>query len=263
MANPVTWEGKTADWWQQLLDVPAVVLYQTTGSTNDAARELAEAGAASLSLVVADHQTRGRGRGGNRWLSEPGTALLFSMIFHSRTNEDSAIGAAPVRIGCAVAEAIERVADVEARVKWPNDVVIPNHGKVAGVLCEAVVRQGIAYVVAGIGVNVRSAGLNYVSLDSVSRSPIARGELLAAIVAAAKPFADTIARPLDSDELAALRDRDILFQREVVDDSGLAGIASGIAPDGSLWLQTADGLRSIHNATIRLAGTQGYPGAPS
>ena len=260
MPGSVVWEGHGADAWRQILGVPAVHLYETTGSTNDAARDLAAAGAPSLTVVIADHQTHGRGRGGRSWLSQPGSSLLCSVIFRWAGYPAAAPGAAPVRIGNAVASAISERAGVDARIKWPNDVVIPGHGKVAGILCEAVTRQGSAVVVAGIGVNFRTPGENYAALSAVSERQVARGELLRVLVPRLKAFADSLTQPLSQPELAQIRERDILLGNEVEDDTGVLGVARGIAADGSLIIQAGEELAAVHNATIRLAGTHEYPG---
>ncbi len=262
MDQNTLWEGYNARTWQKRLGVPAVHVYATTGSTNDIARELAEADAPNLTLVVADHQTKGRGRAGRDWLSVPGSSLLCSIVFRSPANGAVAHGAAPVRVGMAVAEAVSSVADVDARLKWPNDVVIPGAGKVAGILCEAVIRQqGTAFVVAGIGVNVHSPGADYVAINRAGKTAVSRAQVLQAIIRVLKPLVDDITAPLNSIDLAAIRQRDILYGKEVEDDGGLVGRACGISADGSLLVLTADGVRAVHNATIRLAGTHDYPGA--
>ena len=257
----ITWEGRDAASWQQILGVPAVHLFGTTGSTNDAARNLAEAGAPSLTLVVADHQTSGRGRAGRSWLSAPGSSLLCSIVFRPGQPAGATPGAAPVRIGHAAARAIERVAGVDARVKWPNDVVIPGHSKVAGILCESASRQGSMFVIAGIGVNVRAPGSDYASLSQVSGRSVDRGALLEELVRQVWAIGDSITAPLGDAERAALHERDVLLNQEVVDDSGQVGIARGVAADGSLLVETATGMIAVHNATIRLARTREYPGA--
>ena len=256
-----SWEGHSAAAWQDRLQVPAVHLYGTIGSTNDVARQLAESGAASLTTVVADHQTSGRGRAGRSWLSLPGSSLLCSIVFREPDRGDAAPGAAPVRLGYAVARAIAAVAQVDARVKWPNDVVIPGRGKVAGILCESVMRESSTFVVAGIGVNVRAPGAEFASLSEVSGRPVGRDDLLALIIANVRTFAGRLTSPLSIAELEAIRELDILSGQDVVDDTGLAGIARGIAPDGSLLVQTAHGTVPVHNATIRMAGSHQYPGA--
>lgn len=254
------WEGRNAAEWRDRLQVPAVHLYETIGSTNDVARELADAGAASLTTVIADHQTSGRGRGGRSWLSTPGSSLLCSIVFRGTENA-AAPGAAPVRIGYAVARAIAQVAHVDTRVKWPNDVVIPGHGKIAGILCESVMRQSGNFVIGGIGVNVRAPGGEFASLNEISERDVGRGDLLEQILANIRMFATRLTATLTTDELTALRDLDILFGQEVEDDTGLAGMGNGIGTDGSLLVQTPTGLIPVHNATIRLAGSQQYPGA--
>lgn len=254
------WEGRNATDWRDRLQVPAVHLFETIGSTNDAARELAEAGALSLTTVIADHQTSGRGRGGRSWLSTPGSSLLCSIVFRG-TEGAAAPGAAPVRIGYAVACAIGQVAQVDARVKWPNDVVIPGHGKVAGILCESVMRQSSTFVVGGIGVNVRAPGGEFASLHEITERNVGRGDLLEQIFANIRTFSGGLTSPLTVEELDALRELDILFGHDVEDDSGLAGLACGVGADGSLLVQTSKEIIPVHNATIRLAGSHQYPGA--
>jgi BirA family biotin operon repressor/biotin-[acetyl-CoA-carboxylase] ligase len=242
------------------LAVPVVRLYASITSTNDVARDLAESGAPHLTVVVADHQTHGRGRAGKAWQSQPGSSLLCSVIFRYHAAADAAPGAAPVRVGHAVAGAIQRLTSIQTRVKWPNDVVIPGHGKVSGILCEGAARQSNTYLVAGIGVNLHNPGGDFVALEGLGGHAISRAELLTEIVSRLKQFAEGITRPLSDHELAAMRPRDILFGQAVEDESGVSGRALGIARDGSLLVQTANGLQPLHNATIRLAGSQAYPG---
>lgn len=261
--NPAPlWDNHNANWWQRHLAVPAVYLYGTIPSTNDIARELAEQGAETLTIIIAEQQTAGRGRAGRSWMSSGGSSLLCSILFRTRTDAHAAPGAAPVRIGNAVAQAIEDAAGVPARLKWPNDVIVAEQGKVAGILCEATVRQhGTAHIVAGIGVNVSSPGGDYGSINAAAKSPITRGALLGQIVAGLKLIVDRITLPLTDTELASIRARDILLGERVETESGLVGRAAGIAQDGSLQIDTAEGTRSVYSATIRLADTKAYPGA--
>lgn len=255
------WEGKDAHAWQQLLNVPSVQLYETAASTNDLARERADAGAATLTVVIADHQTHGRGRGGKDWLSLPGSSLLCSIVFRIAGQGAEAPGAAPVRVGLAVAGAIQEVTGLAAAVKWPNDVVIDGSGKVAGVLCEGVFRTDDAFIVAGIGINVSHPGHDYPSLAAITGSHVSRSALLQALIDRLRPTARRMAAQLTEAELAAARARDILFGEDIESDEGLRGRACGISSDGSLTVQTAEGMRAVHSATIRLAGTRAYPGA--
>ncbi len=124
------------------------------GSTNDVAAMLAEQGAPHGTVVVADEQTAGRGRHGNRWSSPPGAGLYASALL--RTDSPPMLTLAA---GVAVAEALARAAGLDALLEWPNDVVAEAAGrrrKVAGILAEAsTVGQRVDRVVLGIGVNLR------------------------------------------------------------------------------------------------------------
>jgi hypothetical protein len=108
---------------------------------------------------------------------------------------------------------------------------------------------------------VSDQGGDYGSINNVTQGQVTRGTLLEHIVALLKPFAQQITKPLSDAELTQINNRDILFGQEVESDSRLVGRAAGIANDGSLQLETAEGTRSIYSATIRLADTKAYPGA--
>jgi BirA family biotin operon repressor/biotin-[acetyl-CoA-carboxylase] ligase len=98
-------------------------------------------------LVVADHQTGGRGRLGRAWEAPPGRALLFSVLL--KPPPERRLPELSLVAGVAVADALEHVVGLAVQVKWPNDVMLRRR-KVAGCLAEA--RDGA--VVLGIGVNV-------------------------------------------------------------------------------------------------------------
>ena len=124
------------------------------GSTNDVAADLAGRGAAHGTVVVADEQTAGRGRHGNRWSSPPGAGLYLSVLL--RTDSPPVLTLAA---GVAVAEALARAAGLGAMLEWPNDVVVEASGrrrKVAGILAEAsTVGHRVDRVVVGVGINLR------------------------------------------------------------------------------------------------------------
>lgn len=121
--------------------------YRLTSSTNDRARELAQAGAPSGTVVTASEQSSGRGRSGRRWSAAAGTALLMSGILRPLSERHALL---PLAVPLAVCEAIEALAPVRCQVKWPNDVWIRER-KAAGVLIEA---RPPRWAVIGTGVNV-------------------------------------------------------------------------------------------------------------
>ncbi len=136
----------------------AVFHHQTTGSTNDDARSLAASStfdpAVTTAIVVAEAQTRGRGRGSNTWRSPEGS-IAFTITVAGV--EASRLGVLPLGVGACVVEALGDLG-APAALKWPNDVLIGGR-KVCGILCESSLLSGRARVYIGIGMNVSGQGL--------------------------------------------------------------------------------------------------------
>ena len=125
-----------------------VYLRETTGSTMDDALALARDGCPSGTTVAAGYQEKGRGRGqGTRWLSGPWQSLLATVVLH-RDEAGFPLTQLSLRAGLAVALAVEDLAGLAVRIKWPNDLLWQGR-KLAGILCEA---RGSVLLV-GIGVN--------------------------------------------------------------------------------------------------------------
>ena len=121
-------------------------------STQDVAFELMVEGRPHGTVIIAEHQTGGRGRSRRHWYSNPGKSLLFSILLDLEPPETFA-SVLTIAIATAVARAIQDVAGVPARIKFPNDILV--HGKkVAGILLEVRDCGVPARAVAGIGVNV-------------------------------------------------------------------------------------------------------------
>lgn len=127
-----------------------------TGSTNADVAELARAGAAEGLVLAAERQTAGRGRLDREWRSPARAGLTVSVLLRPglATTDLAAVSPAsygwlPLLVGVALAEAVRRVAELDAVLKWPNDLLIDGR-KCAGVLAEAV--DGNAVVV-GVGLN--------------------------------------------------------------------------------------------------------------
>jgi BirA family biotin operon repressor/biotin-[acetyl-CoA-carboxylase] ligase len=125
-----------------------VQVVEETGSTNADLLARARSGAGEGLVLVAEAQTSGRGRMGRRWISPPRRALTFSVLLRPAVPAGR-LGWAPLLAGVAVASALQRTAGVDARLKWPNDVLVDG-AKIAGILAE---RWGNAIVI-GTGINV-------------------------------------------------------------------------------------------------------------
>src|SRR3954464_7132382 len=123
--------------------------FRLTDSTNDRARELAEAGAPHGTVVTASEQTAGRGRQGRTWSAPAGGALLYSAILRPLDERHMLL---PLAVPIAVAEAVEVLRPaVGCRIKWPNDIWVEGR-KLAGILIEARPQDGWAVI--GIGLNL-------------------------------------------------------------------------------------------------------------
>jgi len=213
------------------------------GSTNDLARLLAGAGCPEGAVVVADRQTRGRGRQGRAWAS-PAGGLWCSILLYPSV--DSPRGLLSMAVAVAVAQTVEQFVPGPAGIRWPNDIVIAGR-KVAGILLEA---AGAA-VVAGIGINVgielqamppevaAIAG----SLHLIAGHPIERRAVLDALLARLADCYSAWAAGGDAVS-DAWGSRDLLRGKPIAvlqSGQGIEGVAEGIDREGALRIRTASG----------------------
>ncbi|MBL0172310.1 MAG: biotin--[acetyl-CoA-carboxylase] ligase [Gemmatimonadaceae bacterium] len=149
-----------------------------TASTMDVAHALAADGAPAGLLVVADRQHQGRGRGGNRWESRDGAGLWMTLI--ERPVDQRVIGVLALRLGLAIADALDPLVEDRIQLKWPNDVMT-GRGKVAGILVEARWRNAsVDWVAVGIGINRRVPP--EIKSAAAVREGVSRARLLEAVV---------------------------------------------------------------------------------
>lgn len=201
-----------------------VEVYETLPSTQTL---LVAEGGKDGRVVVADHQSAGRGRAGRSWTDVPGRMLLFSTLLRGVAVERAPLTS--LAAGLAVARAI----GPDARLKWPNDVRIGGR-KVCGVLGEACGD----YVVIGIGVNVAHeagelpADLGATSLRLERDAPPRRDDLCVAILRELDVLVGRGAQWLDD-----YRSRcETISSRVRVDlaDGSFEGTVERVADDGSL-----------------------------
>lgn len=162
-----------------------IFYFPEVSSTMDTALQLGMEGAAEGSLIVAEMQTKGRGRLGRAWLSPRYKGIYFSIIFRPDISPNQA---AMLTLLCAVGlcEAIKKITGIDAQIKWPNDILI-QHKKVAGILTELNGEMDeIRFVVVGIGLNVNNEKNSLVStaasLKEHRKEHISRVELLQEIL---------------------------------------------------------------------------------
>ncbi len=235
-------------------------------------------------LLVAEHQTQGRGRRGRPWLSTAGASLTFSL----------GLPLAPLRweglslaVGLALADALEPPPLLQPgqpprlMLKWPNDLWLMDAGpgktgtpgrKLGGVLVETTLRGGQRYCVVGVGLNIRPqeirvGGEAAAGLDAVPDAALDHGyaclqelqpgtEAAHALACLALPLAQAL-RSFERAGFAPLQTgfaaRDLLRGRAVSThgNPALQGRAMGVAVDGALQVQTDDGvLQRVHSGEV-------------
>ena len=216
-------------------------------STNERARELAETGAPGGLIVTADEQVAGRGRHGRVWSAPRGKALLYSAVLRPLDERHSLL---PLAVPLAVCEAVEAVAGVSCRIKWPNDVWIEER-KVAGVLLEA---RPPDWAVIGVGVNVAIAADEFPDDLRWPATSVGGGATVKGVRDALNDaLSGHVARPPDQ-TLDGFRDRDALLGREIgwAGAGEGSGVARGVDERGNLLVETADGELALGSGEVTL-----------
>ena len=126
--------------------------FDTVGSTNDTALQMAQNDEPQGTLITADQQSKGRGRSGRVWFDEPGQSVLMSIILRpdippTRLHQLSFV------TSLSVAECLNVECGLDISLKWPNDVFIGNK-KLGGILIETDIKENPPIAVIGLGINV-------------------------------------------------------------------------------------------------------------
>lgn len=231
-------------------------------SSNAQLMARAEAGAPSGTVIVAERQTAGRGRRGRAWISAPGASLTFSLLW--RFPPDTRLDGLSLAVGVALARALEKLGIAGIGLKWPNDVLL-HERKLAGILIELATgpraERGLAAVI-GIGVNLRlPADLpddirsQATALDDagVTLPPSALlANLLAELHDQLQQFgrAGFAATRMEWLRRHAHEGHPVRLLADFA--APLDGICRGVAEDGALLLETADGMQRIISGEISL-----------
>ena len=221
-------------------------------------------------VAVADHQTAGRGRGGKRWLSAPGSSLCLSIAHTFRETPDN-MAALTLAVGVAAVHALRDAGADGIRLKWPNDIVAGD-GKLGGMLAESHYRsEGNPAVVIGIGINLELPPDILASVDpGWAQTPADLTSILGRRVSKESLYAAMIDHIVDA--LLTFEQRgfgafvdtwrryDWLHGRAItIEQPGgtISGTASGIDGDGALLVQQAAATRRVISGSIRVDGIGG------
>jgi BirA family biotin operon repressor/biotin-[acetyl-CoA-carboxylase] ligase len=224
----------------------------SVASTNAVAKELAGAGEPEGTVVLADEQTGGRGRSGRGWYSPPGGGVWASVIVRPGL-EARRIAGLGIATAVGLAHALVREFGIDAKVKWPNDILAGGR-KLGGILVEAgqVAGDVIESAVVGVGLNVdiepaafpEELRVTATSLSTIAGRPIGRGRTLEVVLDA---FDETYDRYV-KEGAASIRERWRALSTtlgraiEIAEaDRVIAGTVVDLSPEGALVLEDADG----------------------
>ncbi len=224
-----------------------VYYFEEVSSTMDVARKLAQKG--EEAIVIAETQTKGKGRRGRYWHSGRG-GIYFSLILKPTINPSQA-HLVNLLAGVAVAITIRKLFNINATLKWPNDVLI-NEKKVCGILAEMEAEADIVrFIILGIGINVNN------NISDRIKSAISLREILGKEVSKKKLFLPLIK---EIEKLQSfLNQPKVLVNRwkrlsstlgrhvrVIIQNKILEGEAIDIDNDGALILKTSDeGLKRV------------------
>lgn len=227
-----------------------IELHDEIESTNDRAKELALRGAPHGMAVLSRKQSAGRGRFGRSFFSPEGSGVYISFVLRPELPAERAVMITSMA-AVAVARAMERVAEVQASIKWVNDVYLGER-KACGILCEAGMdfeSGNLQYVVAGIGVNVGEmefppelSGVA-TSISNACGRPVGRSKFCAALINEMNALYPQLA---DGAFMAEFRERSNVLGREIVvlrGEERYPAVAEDIDDAGSLIVRTRDGRR--------------------
>ena len=235
----------------------------TLTSTNLVLKDMAKQGAPHGSLCLCECQTAGRGRMDRSWSSPEGQGVWLSVLLRPCLKpEDAPL----ITFACALAmaKAVREVTGLDARIKWPNDLVLQGR-KVCGILLEMGFDAHGMYVVAGTGLNVRRGAYppdlaeRAVSIEECADLPD-RGAIIAAYL---KALEDAVSA-LEQDGFAGIAAD---FRREcitlgspvhVLGAESFTGMAEDIDATGALLVRTDGELRRVLAGDVSVRGVMGY-----
>jgi BirA family biotin operon repressor/biotin-[acetyl-CoA-carboxylase] ligase len=227
-------------------------------STNTELMRRARSGQIDPVLLVAEHQTAGRGRLGRHWFSgevetvgvrfssRPLPSLMFSLGLPLAPQDWSGLSLA---VGLSIVESLHP----ELQLKWPNDVWWRSR-KLAGILIETASLGNVRFAVVGVGINIEPRDGSGLSTPPASLSELLPGiDAPATLARVVEPLVLAMQR-FEEQGFVALRTafhgRDLLYGHTVQCSDGMTGVARGVDASGALLVHTENGLKKITSAEV-------------
>ena len=241
--------------------------HDCVGSTNDLAKQLADGGASHGTVVIAGHQTSGRGRLGRSFHSPADCGIYLTVILRPGCTADKLMHLT-CAAGVAMCNAVEAATGYRPGIKWINDLVAENR-KLGGILAElSLAPDGtVRYAVVGIGINCNQQAFPEeleniaISLDMATGKGTDRAQLAAAMVAQLERMSNMLLSE-KSAIMAQYRRDCVTLGREITvirGDDRRAATATGVDDEGGLQVSYADGSReTVATGEVSVRGLFGY-----
>lgn len=242
--------------------------YQTIDSTNTEAKRLADSGAPQGTVLVADHQTQGRGRMGNTFHSPANNGIYLSCILRPDCHA-SELAHLTCCVAVGICNAIEEATGFRPKVKWINDLIAENK-KVGGILTElSLDGQGrVRYAVVGIGINCNQTenfppALQSIatSLSQACKAPVDREAIIAKMI----DHLYNVSQTLFAEKIALMnqyRNDCITIGQKIQvlkGDDRRYGTALSMTDDGTLLVRYNDGtIAPVNSGEVHVRGLYGY-----
>ncbi len=238
--------------------------YYKVGSTNAVAMQAAAEGAPEGTVIVAEEQTAGRGRGGHTWYSARGAGIYCSLVLRPVVAPADSLLislAAALAVQAAIQQVKTAGADICPDLKWPNDLLLRGK-KFCGILTEMNAEPTrVRYLVVGIGINVNHAQFpeelqdEATSLRLYSGTVWSRVELAAALLKSVHLEYRRLTGGARDSLLRRFCDSSSMVEGAKVsvdENGGFEGITQGLDARGFLLVRTNEGVRTVLSGTVRL-----------
>ena len=224
---------------------------ESCDSTMDEARAHARNGAPHLTTVWAETQTAGRGRQGRVWQSQAGCGLYFTVI--ARINlEPRQYGLLPLLVGAILCSSVRDLTGVQASLKWPNDLLVPDGRKLAGILVERDAKSSSFLIGVGLNVKVQPFDVPAASLEEFC-APVDRVSLLLELLAR---LGDELLEVGPERTLELWMAQQNMLGQPVnityMNGSSFVGTALEITSTGTLRVQTGTNIHEVSSGEVSL-----------